>query len=140
MNHVVAVLDCVVIVLRMVAWCCPSLVVTMLVEVDLHVVVPWLFRHLVVVEVVIGLYELVVSLSVHRVHYSNCRLTVLIGVYDCGLVLAICVPLVVLVVRVLGILCPHWLMCVHCLVVLVLLVVQIVVPFVHLVAVLHCRH
>ena len=49
MNHVVAVLDCVVVVLRMVALYYPSVVVTMLVEVDLHVVVPWLFRRSVVV-------------------------------------------------------------------------------------------
>ena len=39
MNHVVAVLDCVVVVSRMVVLYYPSVVVTMLVEVDLHVVV-----------------------------------------------------------------------------------------------------
>ena len=88
----------------------------------------------------IGLYELVVSLSVHLVHCNCDRLTVLSGVYDCGNVLAIWLPLVVLLVHVLGTLYPHWLMYVHCLVVLVLLVVRIVIPFVHLVAVLHCRH
>ena len=111
----------------------------MLVEVDLRVVVPWLFRHSVVVSVVIGLYEPVVSLSVHRVHCNCNRLTVLSGACGCGIVLAVWVPLVVLLVRVLGTLYLHWLMYVHCLVVLVLLVVRIVIPFAHLVVVLHYR-
>ena len=116
------------------------LLVIVLVEVDLRVVVPWLFRHSVVVSVVIGLYEPFVSLSVRRVHCNCNRLTVLSGACGCGNVLAIWVPLVVLLVHVLGIVCPHWLMYVHCLVVLILLVVRIVIPFVHLVVVLHYRH
>ena len=39
MNHVVSVLDCTVVVSQMVVLYYPSVVVTMLVEVDLHVVV-----------------------------------------------------------------------------------------------------
>ena len=132
----------------------------MLVEVDLRVVVPVPFRHLVEIVVMIDSYGLVVSLSVHLVHCNGERLTVLSGlcveivlafwillvvlavqsgIYVREIVLAIWVPLVVLLVHVLGTLYPHWLMYVHCLVVLVLLVVRIVIPFVHLVVVLHYR-
>ena len=103
MDHVVSVLDCAVVMLQMVVPYYLSVVVIMLVEVDLHVVVLWRFRHLVVISVVIGSYELVVLLYVRHVRHSSYRLTVRVGVYGCEFVLAIGIPLAVPVVLVLGI-------------------------------------
>ena len=103
MDHVVSVLDCAVVVLQMVVVYYPSVVVIVLVEVDLHVVVLWRFRHLVVISVVIESYELVVVLFVRHVRHSSYRLTVRVGVFGCEFVLAIGVPLAALVVLVLGI-------------------------------------
>ena len=103
MDHVVSVLDCAVVILGMVVSYYPLVVVIVLVEVDLHVVVLWRFRHLVVTSVVIESYELVVLLCVRHVRHSSYRLTVRVGVCGCEFVLAVGVPLAVLVVLVLGI-------------------------------------